>query len=279
MDAHLSQLLATQHDCVARWQLLAAGWDARDVEWRRAAARWRTVHTGVYAATRAPLTDLQRWMAATLTSPNSVLSHASAAARHGFREHRGAYEVITRPGARGRQRLGGVLVQYSKDVAEWTTAAGAIPITTPERTLIDLAPHLDHKQLARATREAIRRRLITAETLQGALAAHRGRRGTAALGALAAHYATLPINRTRSDAEALALERLAHSSLSPGDVNRRINGEEADLVWPEQRLIIEIDGPGYHPDPAEDARKQAAWTEAGYRVRRLSSDAVYEDRG
>jgi very-short-patch-repair endonuclease len=277
MDAHLAHLLATQHDCVARWQLLAAGWSKRAVESAAEAGRWRPVHDGVYAATQAPPRREQRWMAATLTSPGSVLSHASAAAKHGFRPYDGAFEVVTRPGRRGRQRLGDVLVQYSKDIADWTITADGIPITIPERTLIDLAAHLDAKQLAKAVREAIRLKLSTAASLRQALTAHRGRRGTATLNALAAHYAGLPMNRTRSDAEAHALERLAHANLTPGEINRRINGEEADLIWPDRRLIIEIDGPGYHPDPAEDARKAAAWEAAGYDVRRIPSHAVFEE--
>ena len=58
-------------------------------------------------------------------------------------------------------------------------------------------------------------------------------------------------------------------------VNTRIAGEEADLAWPERRLIIEIDGPQYHHFPDEDTRKQRIWEAAGYTVRRIGSDVVY----
>jgi very-short-patch-repair endonuclease len=58
-------------------------------------------------------------------------------------------------------------------------------------------------------------------------------------------------------------------------VNMRINGEEADLVWPSRKRIIEIDGPQYHRFPEEDARKQRAWEAADYTVRRIPSDLVY----
>ena len=56
----------------------------------------------------------------------------------------------------------------------------------------------------------------------------------------------------------------------------RIAGEEADLSWPAQRLVIEIDGGPFHLDVGEDARKQACWESAGWVVRRVSSDDVYE---
>ena len=60
-------------------------------------------------------------------------------------------------------------------------------------------------------------------------------------------------------------------------MNVRINGEEADLAWPERKLIIEIDGPQYHRFPEEDARKQRQWEAAEFTVRRLPSDAVYNE--
>ncbi len=58
-------------------------------------------------------------------------------------------------------------------------------------------------------------------------------------------------------------------------LNVRVAGEEADLSWPYERLIIEIDGGPFHLDIGEDARKEASWTGAGWTVRRLPSDDVY----
>jgi very-short-patch-repair endonuclease len=59
-------------------------------------------------------------------------------------------------------------------------------------------------------------------------------------------------------------------------LNRVIAGEEADLVFAERRLIVEIDGGPFHLDRGADARKEAAWTSAGWTVRRLPSEDVYE---
>ncbi len=60
-------------------------------------------------------------------------------------------------------------------------------------------------------------------------------------------------------------------------MNIKIAGEEADLVWIDRRLIIEIDGPQYHQFRAEDERKEALWRDAGFTVRRIPSDAIYDD--
>jgi very-short-patch-repair endonuclease len=92
---------------------------------------------------------------------------------------------------------------------------------------------------------------------------------------LVRRYATIPYQRTRSDAEALGLELLHDAGFEPPRVNFTIAGEEADLCWPARRLIVEIDGPQFHRFPDEDACKQRAWEADGYVVRRLPSDAVY----
>jgi very-short-patch-repair endonuclease len=59
-------------------------------------------------------------------------------------------------------------------------------------------------------------------------------------------------------------------------VNRRIAGEEADLSWRPARLIVEIDGGQFHLDAGEDARKQAVWESAGWKVRRIDAQAVFQ---
>jgi hypothetical protein len=156
------------------------------------------------------------------------------------------------------------------------TALRGIPITTVPRTLLDLAPRQSELALARAAREAIRLGLTTIETLADCLGRHRGRRGARRLGAVIARYTGLPIERARSGAEVRALEVLRGAGYALPNLNAVIAGEEADLSWPAHRLIIEIDGGPFHLDVGEDARKQACWETAGWTVRRLSSDDVYE---
>src|SRR5690348_9713528 len=114
MHVHLQKLASTQHDVVAAWQLVAAGWTRAMVDHHVAHHCWQLVYPGVYAVNHGPLTRRQRWIAATLTTPDSVLSHASAAACWGFRPWEARFETITRPGNGGPRRKGGVLVCHSK---------------------------------------------------------------------------------------------------------------------------------------------------------------------
>jgi hypothetical protein len=274
MHVHLRELAARQDDIVAGWQLLAVGWTPRMVEHRVRAHGWRVVHRGVYALTRSPMTRRQRWIAATLTAPGTVLSHASAGALWGFRPCEGRYETVTRPGSGGSRRHGGVLVLRSTVLDGHTTRRRGIPVTTAARALIELAPQLDPKATGRAFREALRLKATSREQLRQTLDGHPGHRGTALLRELADRYASIPYGRTRSNAEARALEVLHDAGAEPPRVNTRVAGEEADLAWPG--LIVEIDGPDYHRFPEEDARKQRRWEAAGYTVRRLDSGSVYD---
>jgi hypothetical protein len=172
--------------------------------------------------------------------------------------------------------LDGVYVRRSETLADEIAWNDGIPITSVERTLIDLSPHLYPDQRAKAVREAIRLKLTTAPLLLAALDRHRGRRGTRALRELALKYLTLPLDRTRSDAEGLALERLFDAGLPIPAVNEVIGGFEADLIDHDRKLIVEIDGPQFHLFPEEDAKRNAAWAAEGYDVARIPSASVYE---
>jgi hypothetical protein len=170
-------------------------------------------------------------------------------------------------------------VLHSQTLDGETTIHEGIPITTAERTLVDLAGHVSDRQVGRMFREAIRLKTTTARRIAATAARHPSGRGSPFLAQLAARYATLPYTRTRSNPEARALELLHDAGIEPPLVNVRINGEEADLVWRERELIIEIDGPDYHRFRDEDARKQAIWERAGFVVRRVPSDVPYDDPG
>ena len=275
MDVRLRELARRQDDLVASWQLVALGWSDDRIGYAARRGKWRRLHSGVWLLTQGNLTRHQRWLAATLTTPGTYLSHASAGACHGFYAFDGRFEIVTRPGSGGRRRVGALLVCRSTTLDGHTTTKDGIPITTAERTLIDLAPHIDDKATRRAFRESIRLGTTTPQKIAAAVTGSSRRRGTALLLELAQRYEHIPYNRTRSDAEGLTLERL-HDAREKPRVNVRIAGEEADLVFEKEKAIVEIDGPQFHRFPEEDARKERLWSEAGYTVRRVGSDAVYD---
>jgi very-short-patch-repair endonuclease len=58
----------------------------------------------------------------------------------------------------------------------------------------------------------------------------------------------------------------------------KLLGFEVDFRWPEQRLVVEVDGPGHQRPRAkrDDAARVRILRAAGYRVLRFTDEDVYE---
>lgn len=273
----MAELAGRQFNRVSRRQLRELGLSETAIAHRVATGRLAIVEEGVLAV--APVSqndDWGRWMGATLTAPETILSDTSAGAAWGFWSLPRRLETVTRPGSGGPRRHGGVLVRRSTTLEGDVTELRGIQITTVSRTLLDLTRNAGDRALARAVREAVRLTPVSLPEIGDTLGHHRGRRGAARLARTIARYSGLPLARARSGAEIRALEVLREAGVPLPRLNHRVAGEEADLSWPKLRLIIEVDGGPFHLDVGEDARKQAAWKGAGWTVQRLPADDVYE---
>lgn len=276
-DVRIAEKAGRQFNRISWSQLRGLGLSEAAIRHRIAAGRLVIVERGVLAVAPVnPEDDWGKWMGAVLTHPRSSLSHLSAAAARGFWSLPREHETITRPGSGGPRMHGGVLVHRSETLDGNTAWLRGLPLTTTPRTLLDIAAHESPAALARSVREAVRLKRTSLREIADLLGANRGRRGAARLAATIARYRGLPLERARSGAEVRAMEILSAAGRPLPNLNFRIAGEEADLSWPRHRLIIEIDGGPFHLDRGEDARKQAAWEGAGWSVRRIPSDAVYE---
>ena len=272
------ELAARQHNRFSWSQLVDLGLGGETVKHRLACGDWVAVHDGVYGIAPVFDDDLGRWMAATLAAPGTVLSQQSAGAAWGWWNLNRPHETVTRSGSGGPRRHNGVLVHYSDRLEGDTTERFGIPITRVPRTLLDLAGHVSPRMLARCVRESIRlRTTTTVEIMEALTGPHRGRRGSRRLALTVARYEGLPVHRARSGVEVEALLVLRDAGRPMPKFNHPVAGKEADLVWPEKRLIIEIDGGDYHLDRGEDALKEELWRGAGFTVTRLPADRVRTD--
>jgi very-short-patch-repair endonuclease len=132
------------------------------------------------------------------------------------------------------------------------------------RTLVDLAQALTPHQLANVIHEAAFRNRFDERNTKEAMARARGRDLTNLHAALQAHASGSA--GTKSHLEDAFLERASGAPL----VNHKI---EVDFYWPDQNLVVEIDGPG-HERPRtrnEDAARDAALNAAGIKVVRIPS--------
>jgi very-short-patch-repair endonuclease len=138
-----------------------------------------------------------------------------------------------------------------------------IPVTSPVRTLVDLAAVSGAEGVERLINEADRLELVDPEALRDALPAYRGQRGVARL-RMALDRQSFRL--TDSELERRFLRIVRGSGLPLPTTGARVNGYKVDFHWPALGLVVETDGLRYHRTPAQQARdreRDLAHTAAG----------------
>jgi very-short-patch-repair endonuclease len=182
-------------------------------------------------------------------------------------KERGPRIDVTVPGSGGRRRRGVVIIHRGALPEGEVVTLGRIPVTSPARTVLDLAGFLPRRQLERVIDEANYLRLDLSD-----LRPRHGRRGCGTLEHVLADH-TAGTTRTRSDLEERMLDLLQSRRLPTPEVNTTIEGTEVDFAWPKQRLIVETDGWRAHGTRKafeRDRRRDAELIAAGWRVVRVS---------
>lgn len=154
VETTIARIARSAHGIVTRTQLLEAGITSQQVMDRLHKGALIPVHRGVYrVGHRAPSLEA-RYMAAVRACGNrAVLSGKAAARLLELFTGTPPDPEVTAPGAR---RVPGVRTRRSRglDRRVITTWRG-IPVTTPARTMVDLASRIPLEPLARAFHEAV----------------------------------------------------------------------------------------------------------------------------
>jgi predicted transcriptional regulator of viral defense system len=155
-----------QHAAVSSAQLVDAGLSRHAIAHRLRTGRLRRMHRGVYLV--GPLEAVHsRAMAATLAvGAGALLSHYSAAVLWGLRPGRGWPIDVTVAGRETRDS-DGIRTHTVADLHPHdATRQHCIPVTSPARTLLDLATVVSTRDLDRATEEAQVQRRVTPQSPQ-----------------------------------------------------------------------------------------------------------------
>lgn len=164
--------------------------------------------------------------------PGAVLSHRSAASLWRIREGEGPRPDVTTSSGSAR-RHPGIHVHRSSLAADDRVVHAGIPVTSPARTLVDLAHEVHPDEMVRALREAQFRRMFDLTTTREALT-RRPSRGLRLL------IEDLVVTQTRLEDRLLAI--CDHHNIERPLTQHSVNGHRADFVWPRQRLVVETDG-------------------------------------
>jgi very-short-patch-repair endonuclease len=183
-------------------------------------------------------------MAALLASgPESMLSHASAAALWGFEIGPDDPIEVSVPAERRSRRRGIRVHRRVVSVLADISILDGIPLTSPERTLIDLATRLEPMQLERAVNEADKFDRVRADDLHASLGRHRGEPGVAHLRRL---LEPSSFRLTDSDLEQRMVRLARSAGLPEPETQAWVNGFRVDFFWPALGIVVEADGLRYH---------------------------------
>ena len=270
-------LASKQHGVVSRAQLLAHGVSRGQIERRLGALV--EIHRGVYRAGAVPAAHTHEMAALLASSPDAVLSHRSASALWELLPYPASAPVwITVPPGRRVDRAGITAIRAKLDRRDIRRRLH-MSVTSPPRTVFDLAALLNLADLEQLVAEANFRKLAREAELRKQIERNSGCRGVAAL----RNVLDLPSGpqRTRSGGERELLRLLRAHGIEGFQTNAVVCGYEVDFLWREFDFAVELDGWDGHSGRVafeRDRLKTARLNAGGIRVMPVTGRQLRYDR-
>jgi very-short-patch-repair endonuclease len=269
----LARLAYQQHGVVSWPQLRELGLGREAIKTRLGEGRLHHVHEEVYAVGHGRLGLRGHWWAAVLAyGPGAVLSHQTAGVLWGIqRRRRGPVHMTAAAGRQGIRRRQGIWIHRCKLAPDDLTTHDGFPATTVARTLFDLGEEAPYETLKGAAEEADRLKMLRRLELEEVCGRGHGRRALRPTRRLLAELGSP--NEGRSPLEIRFAAFVREHRLSPPAQNADVLGHEVDALWPEARLIVELDSWEHHGHRAAFERDRARDPKlliAGYRTIRVT---------
>lgn len=279
--AAIGAVAGEQRGLVSREQLLDLELKPRTISRAVADRHLFIVHEGVYAVGHPAISREAELLAGVLAGgTDALLSHPSAAElwELPLAKDRLIHVVAATHGERPGLRF------HRCDVSlDERTEHKGIPVTTPERTIVDVANGLSVRTLERLIRHAEYEHLTTSTSLAAVVHSHQGARGMKNL-RRALGLSEDAKGNPRSELERRFLRFLRRHCLPRPTINHRIalpGGEViADCAWPEQRLILELDSRKAHANRhsfESDRARDRAVLVAGWMTIRITWRQLHDE--
>jgi len=270
-DRRIAAIAERQRGRVSRRQLLSAGVSASTIHRIVVKGMLHALHGGVYAVGHPAPVELGPETAALLAcSDGAVLSHLTAAALWKLRP-RAAEEVHATIGGRQGKRAGIRVHRTRRLDPQDIRTYELLPVTSPARTVLDLASLERVREVERALEEGIVRRILKVSDVEDVLSRASGLHGAPLLAGILERRRGPTV--TCSEAEERFLALIRDALLPAPEVNVSIHGYEVDFLWRPQRLVVEVDGFAYHGNRGafeRDRRKDARLHAAGLSTMRVT---------
>jgi len=275
IDSAIAVIAATQNGNISRRQLLKLGLNRRQIAYRIRIGRLHRLHRGVYAV-GSPPTDPIQWAAAAVLAcgERSMLSHGSAMTLWGlWKRWERPFDVTVA----GDRRLNDVRIHRVTNLLRRDVRRHqGIPVTSPARTLLDQARTLRRKSLTRAVNNARLERILTLDDLAdvtGRFPLHPG-------APLLKPFIGVDDGPTRSGWEDDFPAWCDRNGLPPPVMNAIIAGHEVDALFPNEKVIVELDSWPLHSSRQafeDDRNKDADTAAAGHITIRGTEERLEKD--
>jgi very-short-patch-repair endonuclease len=272
----VARIAAQQKTLVTTEQLARCGLGKDAVAYRVASGRLREVFQSVYSLSPGELPALALELGALFAcGKGSLISHRSAAFVWGM--HKAPPEKVeVSVVRRSCWRRDGVVVHRIKAIDRRDLRRHEdLWVSSPARAVLEVAAVGTRDELIEVIDQGLALRRFTPGDLKGVLNRHRGRRGAARLSDLMGDETAMAISRSKAEKALLRLIRDAR--LPRPETNVKFGRFEADFVWHEQKLIVELDSPTFHGAPGafqRDREKDLVFRDDGLRFTR--ADIIHE---
>jgi hypothetical protein len=271
----LSRLAYRAHGLVRRRHALRAGISVEQIRTRLHTGALLVEYPGVYrVGHRAPSLE-SSYLAAVWACGDRTLLAGGAA---GY-----LLELLKGPPPRPevlaptKRRIDGIITRrYRVLHRNDRMTYRSIPVTSPARTLVDLAPQLGITELARACHEAGIRHGTTPAQVEEVLARRPNSPGAGKLRAVISGDAHVLLSKLEEGFIALLMD----AKLPLPETNRRTGAHRVDCRWAEHRLTVELDSFRYHNSRQSWERDRARERDArarGDEFRRYTWMDVFEE--
>ena len=281
-EKSVRELAGRQHGLVRRSQLIEMGATDREIGWR-AEGRIEVVHPGVYYVDSTPHTWRTQVLAAVFAAgPDALASHRCAALLWELDAIYGRTIEVTVPYVESPSPAGCILHRTRRPNP--ASLFEAIPITSPERALFDIAPKVPDRVLEKATRSAVRSGLTTPDKLDLIVSTYGGR-GVAGTRRMR-RVVGLVANDESGSVSEIDLKYIILDAPIPRPVQqlrvRLPDGGNAfpDFAWSDRMRIVEADGFLAHGTPEQlqqDLRRQNQLMDLGWEIRRFTATEIREN--
>lgn len=279
----INDYAANQRFLISRGEALDLGATDKYVKHQLSRARWQQIHPGVYQIDRRPLDWESKLMAAVLAcGPSARVSHRAALVLWNLDGIASAPVELTMPFG-NLPVPEGVIVHRSRRPTPTAERSG-IPVSGPERLLLECCIYLPPIVIGKAVDSAIRRNLTTVDRMWLMLANEGGRgvKGTKFMRGVLRDR--VHDTATDSGSEFELLYYMQKASLPRPELGFELypaSGRRIpDFIWPDRNKAVEVDGIDAHNSAEgldDDLQRQNELMDLGLEIRRFSARQIRRD--